>query len=69
MHTAGKFAIWLGLLLCVVGLFVGFPLLFLEKQDLAMMFLSAVPFGFLFLFSGLVGVLFGGSAPRRSGEQ
>lgn len=59
MHTAGKIALWLGLGLTVVGLLAGFPLLFLDHDDLAMLFLSAVPFGFLFLFSGIVATLLG----------
>jgi len=57
MYRAGKYAMWLGLALTLLGLFVGFPLMFLDHDDLAMLFLSAVPFGFLFLFSGLVATL------------
>jgi hypothetical protein len=61
MHRVGKFAMWLGLALTLIGLLVGFPLLFMDRDDLAMLFLGMVPFGFLFLFSGLVGVLLGGN--------
>ena len=64
MYKAGKWAVWFGVLLTAVGLLVGFPLLFLEHDDLAMAFLMAVPWGFLFLFSGLVGTLLGGKPPQ-----
>lgn len=57
MYKAGKFAVWLGVGLTALGLFVGFPLMFLDYDDLAMRFLTAVPFGFLFLFSGVVATL------------
>ena len=60
MYKAGKFAMWLGLALTLIGLLGGFPLLFLDYDDQAMLLLGAVPFGFLFLFSGLVAVVLGG---------
>lgn len=64
MYKAGKWAVWFGVLLTAVGLLVGFPLLFLDHDDLAMAFLTAVPWGFLFLFSGLVGTLLGDKPPQ-----
>lgn len=57
MYKAGKLAMWLGLALTLVGLLGGFPLMFLDHDDEAMLLLSSVPFGFLFLFSGLVATL------------
>jgi len=57
MHKAGRFAVWLGVFLTALGLLVGFPLLFMGHTDQAMKFLTAVPFGFLSLFSGIVATL------------
>jgi len=57
MHVVGKVGVWIGVILTLLGVSVGFTLLFLDHDGLAMVFLGAVPFGFLFLFSGLVGVL------------
>jgi len=39
--------------------------MFLDHDDLAKVFLAAVPFGFLFMFSGLVATLLGGDGPER----
>jgi len=65
LYKVGKFAVWLGVFLTALGLLVGFPLMFMDRDDLAMAFLSAVPFGFLFLFSGVVATLLGGNDGRR----
>jgi hypothetical protein len=65
MYKAGKIAVWFGVFLTALGILVGFPLMFLDHDDLAMMFLTAVPWGFLFLFSGLVGTLLGGKPGQR----
>ena len=59
MYKAGRLGVWLGVCLTAVGLLGGFPLLFMGHTDLAMRFLTAVPFGFLFLFSGMVATLLG----------
>lgn len=54
MHKVGVAAVWLGLGMILFGLVTGFTLLFLDHDNIAMMFMTAVPFGFLFLFGGLV---------------
>jgi len=54
MHKAGVIGVWTGLIMTAFGLLTGFTLLFLDYDDLAMVFMTAVPFGFLFLFGGLV---------------
>ena len=59
MYKAGKIALWFGVFLTALSLLLGFPLMFLDYDDLAMLLLTAVPFGFLFLFSGLVATLLG----------
>lgn len=51
--------VWFGIALTAIGLLVGFGLMFAGVDDYAVLFLGAVPFGFLFLFSGLVGTLLG----------
>ncbi len=65
MYKAGRIAVWFGLFLTALGLLVGFPLMFLDHDDLAKVFLAAVPFGFLFMFSGLVATLLGGDGPEH----
>lgn len=54
MNKAGIIAVWVGLTLAILGLISGFSLLFFDYDDIAMMFMAAVPFGFLVLFAGLV---------------
>ena len=56
MHKVGVISVWIGIILTVIGLFVGFPLMFMEHA-LAMPVLMVVPFGFVFGFGGLVTVL------------
>jgi len=53
MHKIGVFTVWLGLILTVFGLVVGFWRLFAGYAD-AMFYMSAVPLGFVVLFAGLV---------------
>ena len=57
MYRAGRFAVWLGILLTAVGVIGGFGAMFTDHDDLAMIFLSMVPFGFVILFSGMVATL------------
>jgi hypothetical protein len=59
VHKAGVVAVWIGLLLILLGLVSGFTLLFLGHDDLAMVCMTAVPYGFLFLFGGLVATQLG----------
>lgn len=53
MHKVGVFTFWLGLILTLFGLGVGFWRLFAGYQD-AMFYMSAVPVGFVLMFAGLV---------------
>jgi len=61
MHKAGVIAVWLGFFLTILGLLSGFSLMFLDHDDMAMMFMTAAPFGFLFLLGGLVSTQLGQS--------
>jgi hypothetical protein len=51
--------------LTVIGLFVGFPMMFME-HPLAMPVLMVVPFGFVFGFGGLVTVLMTAPDTKRT---
>ena len=49
----GQIIFIIGLILAVVGLIVGFWLMFQDNDKWALRFLIAVPIGFMFLFTGL----------------
>lgn len=57
MYRAGRFAVWLGIFLTAVGVIGGFGAMFADYDDLAMILLTAVPFGFVILFAGVVSTL------------
>ncbi len=63
MHKMGVFFFWLGLALTVFGLVVGFWRLFAEAPD-AMLYMSAVPVGFVLMFAGLVATQLSGPGRR-----
>ena len=63
MHKVGVISVWIGIILTVIGLFVGFPLMFMEHA-LAMPVLMVVPFGFG--FGGLVTVLMTAPDTKRT---
>ena len=65
MHKVGVISVWIGIILTVIGLFVGFPLMFIEHA-LAMPVLMVVPFGFVFGFGGLVTVLMTAPDTKRT---
>ena len=65
MHKVGVISVWIGIILTVIGLFVGFPMMFME-YPLAMPVLMVVPFGFVFGFSGLVIVLMKAPDTKRT---
>ncbi|RMG32327.1 MAG: hypothetical protein D6720_13600 [Gammaproteobacteria bacterium] len=63
MHKAGVVTFWLGLILTLFGLGVGFWRLFAGSED-AMRYMSAVPLGFVLMFAGLVATQLSGSGRR-----
>ncbi len=63
MHKMGVFFFWLGLALTVFGLVVGFWRLFAGAPD-AMLYMSAVPVGFVLMFAGLVATQLSGPGRR-----
>ena len=65
MHKVGVISVWIGIILTVIGLFFGFPLIFMEHA-LAMPVLMVVPFGFVFGFGGLVTVLMTAPDTKRT---
>ena len=53
MDRIGRYSMIAGLIITVVGLVLGFGFMFADSDELAKMFLMAVPLGFLILFAGL----------------
>ncbi|EIJ33283.1 hypothetical protein [Thiothrix nivea] len=53
MDRIGRYSFIAGLVITVVGLIFGFGFMFADSDELAKMFLMAVPLGFLLLFAGL----------------
>ena len=54
MHRLGVIAVWLGIVLAVAGLAIGFTGLMLGKDELGGFWLGLIPIGFLVLLSGVV---------------
>lgn len=63
MHTIGKMALVLGVLLTLTGLLGGFGFLFSGYDDRAKLLLGIIPPGFLLVFVGIVVTLLAG--PER----
>lgn len=64
MDRIGRYSLIAGLIITVVSLVFGFGFMFSGRDELAKMFLMAVPFGFLVLFAGLSTVVL--FSPRDS---
>jgi ABC-type Na+ efflux pump permease subunit len=61
----GKIVAYIGLLITVVGLALGFGLMFQgDNDELAKFFLMSIPFGFVILFTGFATVIM--FSPRES---
>jgi ABC-type Na+ efflux pump permease subunit len=61
----GKIVAYNGLLITVVGLALGFGLMFQgDNDELAKLFLMSIPFGFVILFAGFTTVIM--FSPRES---
>lgn len=54
MGKAGRVGVWLGILLIVVGLVIGFGAMFIDSDSIAVNALGLVPLGFLLLLAGTV---------------
>ena len=63
VHKVGVFLLWSGLVLTVLGLVAGFWRLFAGAPD-AMLYMSAVPVGFVLMFAGLVATQLSGPGRR-----
>ena len=57
MHRAGSIATLIGILLIALGLIAGFWLLFIDRDDEAVFFLSIIPVGFVLALGGLTTTL------------
>jgi len=53
MVTFGRITLIIGLIVTAVSLIVGFALMFMDYDGLAIYFLMAIPFGFVILFTGV----------------
>ena len=62
MHRVGRLAVYLGVLLVVVGLVGGFIALFRDAEAIAVNLLVLVPLGFVALLTGVVITLLHGSS-------
>ncbi|HRJ52122.1 MAG TPA: hypothetical protein PLE99_05095 [Candidatus Thiothrix moscowensis] len=66
MDRIGRYSLIAGLIITVTGLVLGFGFMFADSDELAKIFLMAVPVGFLVLFAGLSTVVL--FSPRDSNK-
>ncbi len=57
MHKAGRFAVIAGILLIVIGMVIGFTLLFKEGEKAIIWLGTIIPLGFIVLLTGMVTTL------------
>ncbi|MDQ5767266.1 hypothetical protein [Thiothrix subterranea] len=67
MDRLGRYSLITGLVITVVGLIFGFGFMFADSDELAKMFLLAVPLGFLITFAGLSTIVI--FSPRENDKQ
>ncbi len=65
MLTPGRLAVYLGIALTAAGLVVGFTAMFMGKSDMAINWLTLVPFGFVVMLAGTVAAQLG----RRTDDE
>jgi len=72
MHKFGMISLYLGLVLCAIGLVGGFGLMFAGGDAWAKPLIAMVPIGFLLVFNGVVTTLLhspnSGSEPKGPPE-
>jgi len=54
MHKLGKFAVFAGITLIVVGMVIGFTLLYKEEENAIIWLGTIIPVGFVVLLTGTV---------------
>ena len=57
MRRFGRIVLYVGIALIVVGMLVGFTVMFMQRDNSAIAWLGLVPLGFICVLSGLVGIL------------
>ncbi|SEA60946.1 hypothetical protein SAMN05660964_01982 [Thiothrix caldifontis] len=67
MDRLGRYSLIIGLVITVVGLIFGFGFMFVDSDELAKIFLLAVPLGFLITFAGLSTIVI--FSPRENDKQ
>ncbi len=61
----GRLAVYTGIAMTTTGLVVGFAAMFMGKQEMAINWLTLVPFGFVVMLAGTVAAQLG----RRSDDE
>ncbi len=54
MNRLGRYAIYLGILLVVAGMIIGFGAMFIDADSEAVVWLGVIPMGFLIMLVGIV---------------
>jgi len=54
MKQVGRFAVYLGIILIVLGMIIGFGAMIVDKDSQGIIWISAVPIGFVVLLAGTV---------------
>ena len=54
MHTAGRVAVFVGILMTILGIIVGFSALFMNADSQAVTWLGIIPLGFVVMLAGTV---------------
>ena len=57
MHKLGKFAVFAGIALIVIGMVIGFTLLYKEEENAIIWLGTIIPVGFIVLLTGTVTLL------------
>jgi hypothetical protein len=54
MKQVGRFAVYLGIILIVLGMIIGFGAMIVDQDSQGIIWLSVVPLGFVVLLAGTV---------------
>jgi uncharacterized membrane protein len=54
MHTAGRVAVFVGILMTALGIIIGFTAMFMNADRQAVFWLGIIPLGFVVMLAGTV---------------
>ena len=57
--------VYVGIALIVVGMLVGFTVMFINRDNTAIGWLGMIPIGFISVLTGLVGILLSGPTDKE----